>query len=104
MTALQGGVDLMAGIVRSPVLLDVVHNADPRMRPSTAARAALSVEVIANFPLPPDGIAIQKGDTATRPWCVVLIGDDEEQKVRIEGYAEDLEKPAIVEEIDFPPG
>jgi len=103
MGALQDAVDLMAGIVRSSVLVNVVRNADSQMRATTAAGAALSGGVVANFPLPPRGVAILHGEEAKRPWCVILVGDDTLKQVRIEGYAEDLGRPAIVEKVDFPP-
>jgi hypothetical protein len=100
---LRDTVDLMSGIVRSRVLKDAVRDADPQMRPSTAARAALSGGVIANFPQPSGEIAILEGDSATQKWCVILIGDDAGKQVRVEGYGEDLVEPLIVEKIDFPP-
>ena len=101
--ALQKAVRLMEGIVQSHELVEAVRNADPQNRPSTAARGALSGGIVANFPQPPDGIAILDGEKATQAWCVVLIGDDANGVVRIEGYADDLTKPAIVEKVEFPP-
>jgi hypothetical protein len=101
--ALEEAVDLMAGIVRSNVLVNAVRNADPQMRATSAAGSALRAGVVASFPMPPRGVAIVEGDKATRPWCVVLVGDDALKQVRIEGYAEDLTKPAIVERVGFPP-
>lgn len=103
MGALQEAVDLMARIVRSTVVVEAVRRADPQSRPTTAARAALSGGVVANFAQPPRDIAILDGDRATQPWCVILIGDDANKQVRIEGYGADVAKPAIVEEVEFPP-
>jgi hypothetical protein len=103
MGELRDAVDLMSGIVRSRIVLDTVRGVDPEMRPSTAARAALSGGVVANFPQPPEHIYIEAGETPSQPWSVVLIGDDEKKQVRIEGYGEDLSEPKIVEKIKFPP-
>lgn len=101
--ALQKAVNLMEGIVQSHELAEAVRNADPQNRPSTAARGALSGGIVANFPQPPDGIAVLDGEKATQPWCVILIGDDAKGEVRIEGYGDDLAKPLIVDEVAFPP-
>jgi hypothetical protein len=101
--ALKSGVNLMTDIVESKVLLDAVKNADPQMRASTAAGAALSGGVTANFRTPPEGIAILNGINATQPWSVILKGDDENKQVIIEGYGEDLQQPLISKEVDFPP-
>lgn len=103
MGALRDAVDLMSGIVKSRVLVNAVRDADPEMRATTAAGAALSGGVVASFPMPPSGVAIERDEKPTRPWCVVLVGDDARKQVRIEGYAEDLANPAIVEKVDFPP-
>lgn len=102
-TALQDGVNLMDSIVHSQVLMDAVRNADPQMKASTAAGAAISGGVTANFPLPPEDIAIASQGKAEQPWSVVIFGDDERQEVHIEGYGNDLQKPVIVEIIKFPP-
>jgi hypothetical protein len=102
MDALDDAVNLMAGIVKSRVVFDAVHDADPQMRATTAADSALRGGVTANFPEPPKGIAIVEGDKPTQSWCVILIGDDAKKQVRIEGYAEDLKKPAITKNVDFP--
>jgi len=101
--ALQKAVNLMEGIVQSRELVEAVKNADPQNRPSTAARGALSGGIVANFPQPPDGIAVLDGEKATQPWCVILVGDDAGGVVRIEGYGDDLAKPLIVDTIPFPP-
>jgi hypothetical protein len=103
MGPLRDTVDLMSGIIRSRVLKDAVRDADPQMRPSTAARAALSGGVTANFPQPSGEIPILEGDRASQPWCVILVGDDANKQVRVEGYGDDLTEPLIVEKIDFPP-
>lgn len=104
MAMLNDAARQMESIIRSRVLLDIVHDNDPQMRPSTAALASMSGGVAANFPVPPGDIAYIQGDKATQAWCIVVIGDDAGKKVRIEGYGDDLSKPLIVKELDFPPG
>ncbi len=101
--ALDKAVHLMSTIVTSEVLTDAVQNADPQMHASTAASAALSGGVTANFQQPPDGIAILTTTQPTQPWSVVIKGDDTKQQVIIEGYGDDLTQPLVTETIDFPP-
>jgi len=101
--SLARAVRLIYEIVTSRELLQAVRNADPQMRASTAAGAALSGGITANFRLPPEDIAILTTPEPTQTWSVTIKGDDENKQVIIEGYGEDLKKPLITEEIDFPP-
>lgn len=101
--ALDKAVRLMGSIVQSRVLADAVKNADPDMHASTAAGAALSGGITANFPVPPQGISILNSMEAAQPWSVIVKGDDEHKKVIIEGYGEDLKHPLTTREINFPP-
>jgi hypothetical protein len=39
---------------------------------------------------------------ATKPWQIVLIPLDDQKIIRVEGYAESLDKPFITEEIPVP--
>jgi hypothetical protein len=101
--ALNKAVRLMSEIVTSRVLIDAVHNSDPNMLASTAAGAALSGGITANFRQPPDGIAILDTPQPTQTWSVILKGDDVNKQVIIEGYGEDLQTPLLTKTIDFPP-
>ena len=102
MEALEKCVRLLEGILESKVLHDAVKNADPQMQATTAARGALSGGVTANFPRPPDSIAIVDTPQEVQPWSVVLIGDDAAREVRIQGYGESASKPEIVKKVKFP--
>lgn len=104
MEALEKGVRLMEGIVQSKVLPDAVRNADPQMRATTAARVALTGGITANFPQPPEDIAIVDDAKDIRPWSVVVIGDDAAKQMRVERYGDSTAKPAIVKKIKFPHG
>ncbi|WP_295458407.1 hypothetical protein [uncultured Thiodictyon sp.] len=101
--ALNSAVRLMSDIVTSRVLIDAVRNADPQMHASTAASAALSGGITSNFRLPPDNIAILGTLEATQAWSVILKGDDENKRVIIEGYGENLQHPLVTKKIVFPP-
>jgi hypothetical protein len=101
--ALNKAVQLMSRIVTSKVLIDAVHNSDPNMQASTAAGAALSGGITANFPQPPEGIAILNTIQPTQTWSVTIKADDTNKQVIIEGYGEDLNTPLITKTIDFPP-
>lgn len=101
--ALNQAVHLMARIVTSKTLIDAVQNADPQMRASTAAGAALSGGVTAEFPEPPAGIAILTTLQPTQTWSVTIKGDDQKKQVILQGYGEDLQTPLVTQTIDFPP-
>jgi hypothetical protein len=73
------------------------------MQASTAAGAALSGGITANFPQPPEGIAILTTIQPTQTWSVIIKGDDTNKQVIVEGYGEDLNTPLITKTIDFPP-
>ncbi|MDD5308264.1 MAG: hypothetical protein PHU25_13155 [Deltaproteobacteria bacterium] len=101
--ALDRGMDLVSEIVTSSTVVDAVRNADPEMRATTAADAALRGGVVANFPRPPEGIGIQNTEQDMQSWTVVIKGDDAKKQVILEGYGDDLKKPLVTRAIDFPP-
>lgn len=94
---------LMTSIIKSRVLLDAVRNADPQMHASTAAGAALTGGVTANFPLPPPDITLLDATQTPQAWSVLIRADDTQQQVILEGYGEDLQQPLVTETIGFPP-
>ena len=101
--SLEKTVNLMASIVQSKVLVDAVRNADPQMRATTAARGSLTGGITANFPRPPDDVSIVESAAEVEPWCVLIISDDAAKEVRLQGYAADKSKPALVKKFKFPP-
>jgi|GEM_PF-4471397 len=99
---LKKGVELMVQIAKSGVLAQAVQNADPQMHATTAAGAALSGGITSNFRLPPATIGMRGPGEEVEPWCVTIRGDDDNHKLIVEGFGEEIFTPLLSEEVDFP--
>jgi hypothetical protein len=98
---LRQGMRDMAANIRSATYKDLLQKAGSSTA-SAGVRVLFSGAAAVNWKEPPEGIGFSP-DEPTKPWIVVVRGDDGEQAIVLEGYGEDTAKPLMTERLHYPP-